>query len=170
MIPERGAWACRGIVPNPWRASEGSISKRGGKLKVVHSKHPKLATYQQALIEELDRTFPKGDPLTIPLRVRFYFFRRLEYRSQRADATNLLKATEDALQGRLYVNDVENVHVESKVLRQEKDIESYIYVWWEPFVDHLPDELAVLDVYDKLVNQAPARADNSVPYDASKVF
>lgn len=102
-----------GLNPEPWQASEGSVGRKSGKLFVAFHKPEQLRNYQEALKEQIvqqnkDIILHEGN-----LDVTFYFWRELasfdtgtkKSRAHYADATNLVKSTEDALQGILYKND-----------------------------------------------------------------
>lgn len=115
-----------GINPEPWEIGPVGWRTEAGKRRPVIGPSPQLVTYQKALKNEL-----KGmslPPATFDIvRFEFYFWRRLDTHKSFAgtksrdvvakvsDATNMQKATEDALQNILLVND-----------RQVKDIRSVI--------------------------------------------
>ena len=86
-------------------------------------------TYQNAVREELD-----GEPMLVGemRRLTFYFFRRVDryidaadrVRSRNyADATNLQKGLEDALQGILFENDREVVDIRSVIVQQGHEVD-----------------------------------------------
>jgi hypothetical protein len=93
-----------------------------------------LVVYQEALREYMMETYPDLEiiePGPHGLKVAFFFWRSLNYGGQRrnpADATNLTKATEDALQGLVYLNDRANRSVCGNVVAQARDIEPLIIV------------------------------------------
>jgi Holliday junction resolvase RusA-like endonuclease len=116
------------ITAEPWTApgvGKGGHAIAGGKMQA----------YKDALREYLadyDRPVLDGD-----LSLRMWFWRRIESgntgtgrrkTAQRADATNLQKATEDALQGILFDNDRSVVHVESWVVDQGPNTTSQVVI------------------------------------------
>lgn len=126
-----------GINPEPWQAPLGSVGrKKGGGTFVRMSTPPKQMAYQTAIRETIDQAYPEyaadqGDtylfPKGKPLSIRYFFWRQLDkYQTEsgrnmtgnRADLTNIVKATEDCLQGRLIWNDVEVVHEEARYMAQ----------------------------------------------------
>lgn len=100
--------------PVPWTASATTKTStfKGGRLEA----------YQNAIKEELASA---ECPIQPPYYVKFYFFRRFESglqgsgrrtRGNQADATNMQKATEDALQGILFDNDREVREITSEIV------------------------------------------------------
>jgi Holliday junction resolvase RusA-like endonuclease len=131
-----------GINPEPWVASEANIGRgKGGKSFVHFHKPTQLRNYQEALASEFPQQNPFAPMMEGDLQVTFYFWRRLEVgeldgrkrRAHIADATNLMKATEDALQGILYENDKSNRSVTSIIVAQGQEVESAIVVEIAPF-------------------------------------
>jgi Holliday junction resolvase RusA-like endonuclease len=127
-----------GLNPIPWQASNGRIGRRGGKPYVQFYKPENLTNYQEALAEVIGQAqpfppFPKGTPLD----VTFLFWReREQYHGQsgklvtasRADTTNMVKATEDALHGIMWADDVDNLAVHGYTVAQGKDVTPRIAV------------------------------------------
>lgn len=132
----------RGINPEPWTSPTASAGRAGGRVITRVHKNPRLRTYQEALIEELEEL--DLEPLDEPCEITFYFWRCLEQYEDaggrartrnRADATNLQKATEDALQADkkkswrgIITNDRLVRRVESVVVEQEKGVDPMIVV------------------------------------------
>lgn len=79
--------------------------------------------YQQALRDELKRTYPPHEMelLQPDYELDFWFWRNTE-RGNVADATNLQKASEDALQGLLIQNDQQVVRVASTIVEQGPEV------------------------------------------------
>lgn len=100
----------RGTNPVPWRVS-------------THGADPLLKAYKDDLHDELHRMFPKARPIDDELDIEFYFYRVLEGRRKPADATNLQKATEDALHGILFHDDVQVRKVSTEILEQSKTLD-----------------------------------------------
>jgi Holliday junction resolvase RusA-like endonuclease len=116
-------------------------------------RNAQLDAYKQAIAEDLG---DGHDMLTGKVKLEFYFWRhRAEYttpqgrshRKHEADLTNMQKATEDALQGILFVNDKDNNDVHSIVVEQGPDVVGRVVLSIEPNTEHpaielqLPDEV-----------------------------
>jgi hypothetical protein len=96
------------IQPEPWRVPPHGIGRKNGGLFVTSGSDEQLVTYQHAVRDLLwDKYGPTEDLLadTSPVKLTFYYVRQLGKGIHAADATNLNKALEDALQGVLYEND-----------------------------------------------------------------
>lgn len=114
-----------GINPEPWAIGPLGTMSRGGKKVPFIGANEVLTNYQAALrtaINELNPVMMEG-----PSELEMFFWRKLDKYSfgdstkhQRhiADATNLAKGTEDALQGILFANDRLNLVVYSHVVEQ----------------------------------------------------
>lgn len=121
-----------GINPEPWTASQAAR----GKTHISFYKQAKLVAYQQAIKEELP--LQNGHifqyPKDTPIRIEFFLYRQLDgddekkQRANWADATNLQKSTEDALQGILYDNDKRNRDVRTVVVEQTPETEPHITI------------------------------------------
>lgn len=129
------------IQPEPWEAPQGSVGRtQGGKLFARLTTKQKQRMYQEALAEEFKNQYPDVEPTTDNVSLSFFFYRDLplaetakrKIRSHVADATNLQKAAEDALQGLLYANDRQVKHVESAIVRQEADLRPSLLVIMRP--------------------------------------
>ena len=123
-----------GINPEPWQASQ--FARSGGKSPNVY-KPEGLRAYQEAVRSEFVKRYGQPVPVEGECSVTFCFWRELasynigdDQKSlrQHADATNMQKATEDALQGLLYVNDSTVIHVESWVMAQGPDVNPGILI------------------------------------------
>ncbi len=130
-----------GINPQPWTAPEASIGRRGGKMFAQLHKNGELRAYQEAIREEVEllltRQYPDFVMAEGPVTLRFRVWRRLEVyenakghtvRKHRADATNIQKALEDALQKILFKNDSQVVEVSTIIEVQEVDVEPAIEI------------------------------------------
>jgi len=116
------------VNPIPWRVPPMKVGRgRGGKGTYVQAgRDQELFAYQEAIREELARIGARMmDP---PYRIRFWFWRRLDPQvtesgrksnMHRVDATNMQKATEDALQGLVIGNDADVVDVRSIIVDQD---------------------------------------------------
>jgi Holliday junction resolvase RusA-like endonuclease len=139
-----------GINPVPWTSPEVSIGRKGGKVFPQVYASAELKNYKTALAEEVQEKYPDVDVIEDEIALRFFFWRRLdEMRGNRrrkghvADATNLQKAAEDALQGVLFKNDQQVVHAESWVMAQHDAVEPLVVVelTWHPERPELPDHV-----------------------------
>lgn len=121
-----------GINPVPWTAPEGAVGRKGKATFVQYHKSAALTAYQQAIRECIQEAYPNTRmfPSGVPLRGDFAFWRQLDSgtttegrrrRAHVADRTNLLKSTEDALQGVLYPNDSVIVAGDVIVVEQLQD-------------------------------------------------
>lgn len=133
-IPLRARWFVCRVNPDPWAIGPVSVGRRGGKLYPIVGRNEQLATYQEAIRSEVGlQPFIVGG-----VGLHFYFWREVpeerKYRKHDADATNLQKATEDALQGLLFDNDRLVVEVGSTLVHQGPDVigQVVIAVWDEP--------------------------------------
>lgn len=139
-----------GINPEPWTAPDISIGYGKGRRPYPQvSRGGRLKAFQQAITESIEIAYPHGlkpfQPGT-PLRVTFLFWRQLDsytVESGRtasrnvADATNMQKAMEDALQGVLFGNDRDNKSVKSVVMEEGPNVKPRIVV----MIDAGPDPM-----------------------------
>ena len=110
----------RGVNPEPWAIGTVNCYAKG---RGTISPNPKVVNYQLALREELLQMDLPPVPLPLfPQELRVLYWRSTE-RGQPADVTNLNKATEDALQGILYQNDVHNFKVTGEIMEQHRGVE-----------------------------------------------
>lgn len=131
--PDHGSWIIPEINPEPWTAPEVSIGRRGGKLAPQVFKREQLRQYQEAVHDYiLDHYAPT--PVETELVLQFWFWRALDTpRSKQSDATNLQKATEDALHGLLFLNDAQVQDVRSIIVQQAVDVDPTIVIRWAPY-------------------------------------
>lgn len=135
-----------GINPEPWQAPLGSVGRKNGHNFVRMSTPPKQLAYQTAIRETIDTAYPQyapdqGDDYLFPkglaLSIKYWFWRKRDkYQTEsgrnmtanEVDLTNLVKATEDCLQGRLIWNDVEVAHSEAWMVQQGVDVRPHIMI------------------------------------------
>lgn len=132
------------INPEPWEASQGSVGRKGGGQYVQFHKPAQLRAYQEAIKENFPKQNPHARLHDDGVQFTFYFWRQVapyeaftdkgtkKGRANYADATNLLKATEDALQKILFTNDRTNTRVTSSIIEQGPDVTPFILVMVEP--------------------------------------
>ena len=111
------------INPEPWSAS--IVTKKGGSFK-----DGVLVNYQTALREMVFKAMEKNNiaPYTYDSHAAGifleFFFWRSTGRGQPADVSNLIKSTEDALQGALFENDRIVRRVCGEIVEQFPTLES----------------------------------------------
>lgn len=154
----KSAWyILDGINPEPWEAPQASVGFRNGKPYVQMHKTEQLRAYQESVVDLLPQQnshrMRMWDGL---IELEFFFWRRLDSygvgdgaRSRRhlADATNMQKALEDALQGLLFLNDRNVVEIKSRIMAQGPNVEPRILIkvgerwenpsWIEEKAEHL---------------------------------
>lgn len=117
-------WYVLPLNPEPWAVGDIGIGRKGGKTYARMSPNANLVAFQEAVKEELEgvEMMPDGE-----YSLSFYFWRQqAEYISKSdrrvkrhvADATNMQKALEDALQGVLFTNDRMVKEIKSVVVEQ----------------------------------------------------
>lgn len=123
-------WIKLRLNPEPWAVGTIYRTKQGAGM----SPNPNLVAFQKAVREELmDHKFL---PDTYR-KITFYFYRqqaqyldmsdKIRSRNQ-ADATNMQKALEDALQGVLFENDREVRDIRSVIVQQGFDVNPMILI------------------------------------------
>lgn len=122
-------WFALDVNPDPWAIGPLGVGKRNGKYYPYVGRNTQLAAYKEA-VKELLGEVPMLPPAEYSLT--FYFWRRLdEHASGKkhvADATNLQKATEDALQGILFDNDRDVRDVRSVVVEQGPETRPFVVI------------------------------------------
>ena len=164
-----GRWYALKVNPEPWAVGPLGVGRRNGKVFPTIGQNAQLAAYQETIREEFGtgHRMLEGD-----LKVMFYFWRNLAtYRTQsgkmhrkhQSDATNMQKATEDALQGILFKNDRDNVFVSSVVMAQGPDVVGKILIHIEPAPVDRVDQLhpQVWHLVSKLDTQDNTPTDNT---------
>lgn len=128
-----------GINPEPWTIKTG-----GGRVyspEAVRSYKAAIRETVEDALKERKSSLPYFSADT-PLAVHFYFWRQLDTaftgakskraRAHHADVTNLVKSTEDALQGVLYENDRDNRIVRGQLMDMGPDVACGVLVMaWE---------------------------------------
>lgn len=133
-----GHWyVIHGVNPVPWTAPSVSVGRKkggGGFYPRVYSA-AELKNYKEAIREEVQERYDP-DVLDGDIALSFYFWRHIDLgttgkkkiSSKEADATNLQKSTEDALQGVLFKNDRQVKHAQSWIMAQTSDTEPMIVI------------------------------------------
>lgn len=152
-------WYVLNLNPVPWTAGEVSWASGGNGSRRPYMRPSKdLKNFQQAIKDEME------DWVTISFAtevdVLFVFSRSLDEivrggarksRVHQADATNMQKATEDALQGILFGNDNQNRVVSSIIYEQEPDIEPWVAIGVKVVKDNDVRTLVPALIRDELV-------------------
>lgn len=127
-----------GVNPEPWEAPEGSVGRAKGSGKFFVQMHSPVGMreYQEAVKSQFKERYPEVVPVTYPVTLTFHFWRQrsVEAKANIADATNLQKATEDALQGLLYMNDRQVYNPQSYIVEQLDDTPSLVLIGLSPLV------------------------------------
>lgn len=148
-------WILLDLNPEPWRVGPASAIRRGGKVIPVIGRDQQLDAFKNSVAEQVRERLSldeSASPLFFgKLKVTIYLWRqRAEYstpqarthRKHEADATNMLKAVEDALQGVLFKNDRDNSDVRCVIVEQSAEVTSpRILIHVEQWVGLNPDEI-----------------------------
>lgn len=123
------------LNPEPWKVGPAYVVKNSGVPKAKIGPDPTLQTYQNAIKDEL--TMQGVELLPGDYSLYFTFSRNLaSYGTSSgktstrnaADATNMQKATEDALQGVLIHNDRDVVRVGSVIVDQGPLVSPFVVI------------------------------------------
>jgi hypothetical protein len=153
-----------GINPEPWAVGSSFATRRNGGIHSGISPNAKLVAYQRALQEELkSRDYTPIINESIRLTLQMLFVRQVDsYKTaggvnktgNYADATNLGKSTEDAMQGILFPNDRQMAWTFPIIVEQGLSAESFIAfriapyedtAHWKDFVSHLRNKQKIID-------------------------
>lgn len=165
-------WFYVPVNPEPWAIGSISIGKKNGAPHGRMSPNAQLVAYKEAIAEHL-----REESVPIPpgeYTLTFYFFRALDdyetgsgrrHRKHQADATNLQKATEDALQGILFANDRDVRDVRSVIVEQGADVKPGIFIKISEWCGLDPDEIPDHVWNNRLDNviTLPGLSDNAWP-------
>ena len=146
------------LNPEPWRVGPISVGRgKGGKVFPIVGRNRQLADYQEAIKEELKRQ--RAERINADAyELTFVFHQVIEkYESvsgrmtqdKKADLTNLVKATEDAIQEILIDNDVKVEKQNNYVLRGGEGATPYVIIGLAPYLGFNPREIPS-PVWDEL--------------------
>lgn len=150
-------WFVLDLNPEPWGVGPLGVARRGGRIRPFMGRNDQLDDYKKSVKDAVG----EGHELIHgKVKLTCLFWRhQTEYetpserrhRKHEADATNMLKATEDALQGVLYVNDKDNNEVHAYIIEQGPDVKPRVVICVEPG-DAIPDIVNRLPahVYDEM--------------------
>lgn len=164
-------WFALWINPEPWAVGDIDIGRnKSGKMFPRVAPNHQLVAFQQAVKEEL--TNEEAFPEDIKYCLTFYFWRRLDRyvdvsdrkRSAHvADATNLQKGLEDALQGVLFKNDRDVTDIRSILVEQSESTHGRIIIrasesrGLEPHVPRLPESIRATALASAPEERSPAK-------------
>jgi hypothetical protein len=120
-----------GVNPVPWKAADVSLGKKGGRLVARGTKPLILDQYQEQIQDEISENYPNLEPTSEESELWFWFWRSTA-NGQPADATNLQKSLEDALQGMIFVNDRQIKKVHTTIMEQKPSTIPFIIISWAP--------------------------------------
>jgi Holliday junction resolvase RusA-like endonuclease len=162
------------VNPEPWAIGPLQVGKRGGKMFPSIGRNQQLASYKEAVREAIQSLPNPPEKLEGQYELYFWFWRRLDTYTRTesgrqvtknvVDATNLQKATEDALQGVLIENDRDVVQIGAAMVEQGPDVVGGVGIFArqvEFYTTLMPTEL-VEARYAHLTNPA-ASSDNTWP-------
>lgn len=140
-------WFHLPLNPEPWAIGSLGLGKRNGKMFPTMSPNPQLAAFKAAVAEEMAGVakLPEGEYV-----LEFFFWRVLDdyetasgrrHRKHQADATNLQKATEDALQDVLIDNDRNVQYVTSTIVEQGPNVKPCIVIRADRWLGLDPDRI-----------------------------
>ena len=133
-------WYVIGVNPEPWAVGPVQTGRRNGKVFATMGQNQQLASFKEAVREELgepDYIAPEGTLI----RMDLFFWRRLDdyetesgrrHRKHEADMTNMQKACEDALQGVVIHNDRDVAQGHVYVMEQGREVTGKIVIRLEP--------------------------------------
>ena len=139
-------WFILKLNAEPWAVGNLGIGRRGKTPYPYLSPNQKLQAYQEAVREELDG----AGILEGEVEVKLFIWRKLETakvmggrdrKAKTSDATNIQKATEDAIQGILIQNDRNVRKVSTEIVAQDDKTEPCIVIQVGPYEPFNPDSI-----------------------------
>lgn len=157
-------WYIIPLTAAPWAIGPLSVGRKGGKPFAFVGPNHQLVAFQEALKEELE---PAADLLAGEVDLSIYIWRKLEKSSSggrarkahQADATNMQKGIEDAIQGVLIENDRNVRRVKTEIMEQDESAESCIVIRLRPYesaAEEIPDYIWAS--IDQVTNAPTAQA------------
>jgi hypothetical protein len=137
-------WFVLPINPEPWAV--GPLGVNHKTKRAYMGENQKLAAYQNAVREQVEDAIPTVGEVEITL----YIWRALEKattfdgkkrRAHTSDATNIQKATEDAIQGFLIENDRNVRKVMTEIVEQSERTTPCIVIRVKPYEEHDPSTI-----------------------------
>lgn len=171
-------WFVLDVNPTPWAVGPLSVGRKGGKVFPQMGRNQELFTYKEAVAEQIKQQSPVTLEGEVSLLMWFWrsrpSYKNHQSRTARkheADATNMQKATEDAVQGILFKNDKDNRLVQSIIMGQGESVIPKVVICAFPFT--LPNSetefpVEVLAQIDELDNRYPLtempESDKPIPF------
>lgn len=157
-------WFAIFVNPEPWAIGDLAVGKKNGKFYPYIGPNHQLVAYKQAVIEELQDQGVSQVPYE-SYHLKFFFWRRLDtYRGGRkhlADATNLQKATEDALQGTLIGNDRDVRSIYSEIVSQGPDVKPCVIISVDEYLEGINQRVIPEDLVAAMrAHKEPGLSDN----------
>jgi Holliday junction resolvase RusA-like endonuclease len=164
------------VNPQPWAIGPLGVGRRPGGMYPYVGPNKQLTTFQNAIREELSDL--EGLSFEGDVELEFFVWRKIEQHQgssrkisgHQADATNIQKALEDALQGCLFANDRQVRRISTTVVEQGRDVKPRIVIAAAAFrgfdPSHIPDFIWME------IDKAPTLAvmDNSWKLESEEVF
>ncbi len=170
------AWFALNLNPEPWAVGPLGVARRAGKMTPYMGRNQQLDAYKEAVRDELITRYPATATLYPPYyELDFYFWRnRADYegekkrvRKNEVDATNMQKATEDALQGLLIENDRMVNRVQSVIVAQGPSVTGAVAFrlrWGVPEDKERPEiPTDVVMLVDSFANRQPVDSNEWPP-------
>lgn len=139
------------INPEPWAVGPLALGRRGGKMYPRMERNASVHAFKEAVKEAVEGQVNKLPPGKYELE--FFFWRRLDsYEGETgrkinahvADATNMQKALEDALQGYVFDNDRDVSRITSEIVEQGPNVVPGIGIFARTYQSRqLPYQLAL---------------------------
>jgi Holliday junction resolvase RusA-like endonuclease len=142
------------VNPEPWAIGPVGYARRGGKMSAYVGQNKQLAAFKEAVAESVREQWGGLPMLEGAIEMRLWFWRQRAayktpaarvHRKHEADATNMQKATEDALQGIVFGNDRDVKIPRSVIMEQGESTVGGIVIavrsiegWAEAEEDALP--------------------------------
>lgn len=155
------------VNPEPWAVGPLALGRRNGKMFPKMERNASVHAFKEAVREELDLSQFSKMPPEFRYELKFFFWRRLDSyigesgrkaNAHVADATNMQKALEDALQGVLIDNDRDVQIISSTIVEQGPGVKPGIGIYAKSVTEspEIPD--GILAARSQLL----ARANTSV--------
>lgn len=150
MTELNGRWFYVPINPEPWAIGPLGLGRRNGRMFPKVGRNQQLHAYKEAVRSELASQDPLPDG---EYQLKFFFWRQIAtytdtggIRRHRnvADTTNLQKATEDALQDVLFVNDRNVKSIQSIIVEEGPEVTGQILIHAEQWHGFDPDTLPAI--------------------------
>lgn len=159
------------VNPQPWAVGPLAMGRRNGKMFPKMNRNEAVHDFKEAVREQLHGHVQKLPPGEYDLK--FYLWRRLDsYVAESgrkaaahvADATNMQKALEDALQGIVFDNDRDVRRIFTEIVEQGPDVVPGIAVYATSFLKtELPHAVQHVRKGALTRSTVTERSDNSWP-------